>query len=77
MKTEKNKVLQKAGERRDFLKKSALALGAVSIVPSHVLFSKPEIRDKQGKLLRKASFVPSDRVNLACVGIGKIGRAHV
>ncbi|QDH80002.1 Gfo/Idh/MocA family oxidoreductase [Echinicola soli] len=73
MKKKKSSTPQKAGERRDFLKKSALAFGAVSIVPSHVLFSKPEIRDKEGKLIQKASLVPSDRVNLACVGIGNRG----
>ncbi|WP_200976885.1 Gfo/Idh/MocA family oxidoreductase [Echinicola sp. 20G] len=60
-------------ERRDFLKKSALAFGAVTIVPSHVLFAKPEIRSKTGELIRKASVVPSDRVNLACIGIGNRG----
>jgi len=60
-------------DRRDFLKKGALAFGAVTIVPSHVLFARPEVRNKAGELVRKASVVPSDRVNLACIGIGNRG----
>jgi len=59
--------------RRDFLKKTALAFGAINIIPSHVLFSKPEIRNKAGEIIQMASLVPSDRVNLACIGIGNRG----
>lgn len=59
--------------RRGFLKKGALALGAIHIIPSHVLFSKPEIRNKAGEIVQMASKVPSDRVNLACIGIGNRG----
>lgn len=44
--------------RRDFIKKSALALGAFTILPSHVIFSK-------GK-----NVAPSDKVNMAFCGIG-------
>ncbi|AFL84744.1 putative dehydrogenase [Belliella baltica DSM 15883] len=60
-------------DRRDFLKKSALAIGAFHIIPSHVLFSKSEIRNKAGEIVQMASKVPSDRVNLACIGIGNRG----
>ncbi|WP_230981276.1 Gfo/Idh/MocA family oxidoreductase [Echinicola salinicaeni] len=63
----------KKNDRRKFLKKGALAFGAATIVPSHVLFAKPEIRSKSGELIRRASVVPSDKVNLACIGIGNRG----
>ncbi|MCL3780709.1 Gfo/Idh/MocA family oxidoreductase [Prolixibacteraceae bacterium JC049] len=46
--------------RRDFLKKSALGIGALSIIPSHVMFAKP-------------GFAPSDKVNMAFCGIGNRG----
>lgn len=61
--------------RREFLKKSASIIGAITIVPSHVVFSKPEQRRKDGSLIKKATVAPSDKVNLACCGIGQQGGA--
>ena len=45
--------------RRSFIKKTALAVGAISIIPRHVM--------GQGFL------APSDRVNLGVIGLGKQG----
>ncbi len=59
--------------RRKFLKKTGTALGAFTIVPGHVLFAKPEVRNKAGEVTRSASVVPSDKVNMACCGIGNRG----
>jgi hypothetical protein len=59
--------------RRGFIKKSALVLGALTVIPSHVIFAKPELRDKNGTLIRRASVAPSDKVNLAAIGIGHRG----
>ncbi len=59
--------------RRKFIKKSTAAIGAFTIVPAHVLFAKKEIRNKQGEIIRSASVVPSDKVNMACCGIGNQG----
>ncbi len=59
--------------RRKFIKRTAVTFGALTVVPSHVLFSKPEIRNKEGKVIRNASVVPSDKVNMACCGIGNRG----
>ncbi|MCP4311529.1 MAG: Gfo/Idh/MocA family oxidoreductase [Bacteroidetes bacterium] len=59
--------------RRKFIKKSTAAFGAFTIVPAHVLFAKKEIRNKQGEMIRPASVVPSDKVNMACCGIGNRG----
>ncbi|MCG8307501.1 MAG: Gfo/Idh/MocA family oxidoreductase [Cytophagales bacterium] len=59
--------------RRKFIKESALTLGAITIVPSHFLFAKKEIRDNKGQLVQKAVVAPSDKVNVACVGIGHRG----
>ncbi len=51
-------ILQQTNQRREFLKKGILAMGGLSILPSNVVL---------GKIL------PSDKVNLACVGIGHRG----
>ena len=45
-------------QRRDFLKKTALAAGALSVIPGKVVFGKP---------------APSDKVNMAFCGIGNRG----
>jgi len=45
-------------KRRDFIGKSAVAAGAFTVVPSHVL-------GKEGKL------APGDRINLGYIGVGK------
>lgn len=63
--------------RRKFIKKGALALGAMAFMPSHVLFSREELKNEKGKLLRNASFLPNEKVNLACCGIGNRGRSVV
>ncbi|MEM6629539.1 MAG: Gfo/Idh/MocA family oxidoreductase [Bacteroidota bacterium] len=62
-----------SSSRRKFIQKSGKVLGALTIVPSHVLFSKPELRSKTGELIQRATVLPSDKVNLACVGIGNRG----
>ncbi len=62
-----------SSNRRNFLKNSAIAVGALTILPSKVLFSKPEIRDASGKLIKAATFAPSDKVNMAFCGIGNRG----
>lgn len=56
--------------RRNFIKQSAACAGVFTIVPSHVLFSKPEIRNTKGEVIRAASLPPSDKINIAYVGIG-------
>ena len=38
---QKNKKIKGKNSRRDFLKKSAFSLGAITVLPSHVIFSKP------------------------------------
>ncbi len=59
--------------RRNFLKKSAATIGALTIVPGHVLFAKGELRNAKGELIRKATVAPSDKVNMAFIGIGNRG----
>ncbi len=59
--------------RRNFLKKSAIAAGALTIVPAYVLFSRDEKRNAKGELIRKAIVAPSDRINMAFCGIGNRG----
>ncbi len=64
---------EKNQQRRDFIKKSAYTLGAFTILPSHVLFSKPAIRNKEGEIIKAAVVAPSDKVNMAFCGIGNRG----
>lgn len=47
--------------RRSFIKKSSLAIGAFTIIPRHVISAMP------------GSVAPSDKVDLACIGIGNRG----
>ncbi|MBC8109503.1 MAG: Gfo/Idh/MocA family oxidoreductase [Verrucomicrobia bacterium] len=49
--------------RRDFLKKTSLALGAIMIVPRHVL--------------GKGYLAPSDKMNLAAIGAGGKGTVNI
>jgi len=50
--------------RRDFIKKSALALGAFAIVPRHVLGGN-------------GFLAPSDTLTKAIIGVGGMGRGHI
>lgn len=68
-----NKFSTKSNSRREFIKKSTLGLGAISILPSHVIFAKKAIYNHKGELLQKATVLPSNKVNLACIGIGNRG----
>lgn len=59
--------------RRDFLKKSAVAFGALTILPSHFIFAKNPLT----KTGMQKTFAPNEKVNLACVGIGHRGEQVV
>lgn len=52
-----------SSSRRDFLKKSALTLGAFAIVPRHVLGGP-------------GFLAPSDQLTKAIIGVGGMGRGH-
>ena len=71
--TSRLEVVKSKTNRRSFIKRGAQALAGLSIVPSHVLRAQSEQRDGNGNLIRPASVVPSERVNLACCGIGNRG----
>lgn len=61
----KNTVVnQKNNSRRDFIKKSVVALGAFAIVPRHVLGGK-------------GFLAPSDTLTKAIIGVGGMGRGHI
>ncbi|QGY47411.1 gfo/Idh/MocA family oxidoreductase [Maribellus comscasis] len=59
--------------RRKFIKRTAGALGAFTVVPGHVLFAKPEIRNAAGELVKPRVIAPSDKINMAFCGIGNRG----
>ncbi len=50
--------------RRNFIKKTAVTVGAFTIVPSHVLGGSGKV-------------APSDKLNIACVGVGGKGRSDI
>lgn len=50
-------------QRRNFIKKGILATGGITVLPSSVIFAGA----------KKGTVAPSDKVNLACVGIGHRG----
>jgi myo-inositol 2-dehydrogenase/D-chiro-inositol 1-dehydrogenase len=63
MKKEKN-ISSTHQSRRDFIKKSALAIGAFAIVPRHVLGGP-------------GFMAPSDTLTKAIIGVGGMGRGHI
>ena len=71
----KNKLNHK--DRRSFIQKTAVSLGSMMVLPSHVLFAKKVVRDASGQLVQKAVVLPNDKVNLACCGVGNRGAAVV
>ncbi len=73
MKQKNKKCNQQNFQRREFLKKSALTLGGLAILPKSVIFSKKAMYDKEGFLLAKGNVVPSDKINMAFCGIGNRG----
>lgn len=62
-----------SSSRREFIKKSTLALGAMTIVPSHFLFAKKAWKNEEGVIIKPAQIAPSDKVNMAFCGIGNRG----
>ena len=63
MKKEKN-INATHQSRRDFIKKSVLAIGAFAIVPRHVLGGP-------------GFMAPSDTLTKAIIGVGGMGRGHI
>jgi len=61
---DKNNDHLKVPSRREFLKKSALAIGAFAIVPRHVLGGK-------------GFLAPSDTLTKAIIGVGGMGMGHI
>jgi len=57
-------------QRRQFIK-NALTLGAITIIPSHYIFGGANAKGE------KRPVPPSDKVNLACCGIGHRGKDDV
>ncbi len=73
MTNKESNYLQPTTHRRDFLKKSSLALGSLTIVPSHFLFAKKAVINHEGDIVKMARPAPSDMVNMAFCGIGHRG----
>ena len=57
-------------KRREFIKKASASIGLFTIVPAHVLFKQNEVRSASGDLIRKASYAPSDKIDMVFCGIG-------
>jgi len=65
--------MSESKQRRDFLKKSLIVAGGISIIPSNVIFGGDKMWNEESQTYQNKSFVPSEKVNLACVGIGHRG----
>jgi predicted dehydrogenase len=65
--------MSESNQRRDFLKKSMLVAGGISIIPSHVIIAGDKIWNEESQSYRNKTFLPSEKVNLACIGIGHRG----
>ena len=63
-------------KRRDFLKKSLATVGGISIIPAHTMFAGKNIWSEDAQAFKK-TYLPSEKVNLACVGIGHRGGAII
>ncbi len=62
-----------ATTRRHFLTGSLASLATISVMPAGVVRGQSEVRDPAGNVVRARSVVPSERVRLACCGIGNQG----
>ncbi|WP_339709178.1 Gfo/Idh/MocA family oxidoreductase [uncultured Kriegella sp.] len=60
-------------KRRSFIKKSAMAFGAVTILPNHVVFGKKATYNSKGEVVKKGTVLPNDKVNMGFCGIGNRG----
>ncbi|MCF8378713.1 MAG: Gfo/Idh/MocA family oxidoreductase [Bacteroidales bacterium] len=60
-------------QRRDFLKKSLITLGGLSIIPANAIFAGEERWNNRTQSMQRSSVLPSEKVNLACIGIGNRG----
>ncbi|MGQ1784816.1 Gfo/Idh/MocA family protein [Saccharicrinis sp. GN24d3] len=65
--------METINKRREFLKKSLVAAGGITILPSSTIFAGKKTWDKESQSLKNSSYVPSEKVNLACIGIGHRG----
>jgi predicted dehydrogenase len=72
MKTE-NKQNSENNSRRGFLKKSLLAVGGASFIPFENVFAGKKVWNEHKQAFQTTSYVQSEKVNLACVGIGHRG----
>ena len=60
-------------QRRDFLKKSLYSLGGISVLPYQNIFGGEKVWDEASQSFSPSSYTPSEKVNLACIGIGHRG----
>jgi len=73
MKKNKENQTNESTERRDFLKKSLYSLGGISVLPYQNIFGGEKVWNEATQSLSPSSYAPSEKVNLACIGIGHRG----
>ena len=74
MKNEINaKKLSGNNQRRDFLKKSLLTVGGISVIPSNLIFGGAKTWNEETQSMKNTFVKPSEKVNLAGIGIGHRG----
>ncbi|MFC2118067.1 Gfo/Idh/MocA family protein [Bacteroidota bacterium] len=68
-----SKVMNETNQRRDFIKKGLITIGGLSILPGNVIFAGDKLWNKETLSHERTSYLPGEKVNLACVGIGHRG----
>ncbi len=68
-----NKMSGVHNPRRDFLKKGLATFGGLTLIPGNVIFAGDKIWNSKTESFKRTSVVPSEKVNLACIGIGHRG----
>ena len=59
--------------RRSFLKNSLSAASGFTLIPFKNIFAGNKVWSEEAGSLKNASVVPSEKVNIACIGIGHRG----
>ncbi len=73
MKNAENMKTNEKNQRRNFLKKSLVTLSGITLMSNNSIFAGNKTWNEETQSYKRSSFVPSEKVNLAGIGIGHRG----
>ncbi len=73
MKNAENMKTNEKNQRRNFLKKSLVTLSGLTLMSNNSIFAGNKTWNEETQSYKRSSFVPSEKVNLAGIGIGHRG----